>query len=130
LGTVVPSISPYLFYEDVEKGFAFLLEVFGLEKIAVQEVRGRTVMAQAGLGPFTVVVAQARDTELVPARTLGGVHSAIAVMVDDVDAHHARARQAGATIWAELSDKPYGVREYGVRDTEGNLWFFATPLKR
>jgi uncharacterized glyoxalase superfamily protein PhnB len=26
-------------------------------------------------------------------------------------------------------DQPYGQREYGVRDPEGNLWYFATRLR-
>jgi hypothetical protein len=38
------------------------------------------------------------------------------VAVDDADAHHARAVQAGADIIKEPIDQPYGVREYGARD--------------
>lgn len=43
-----------------------------------------------------------------------------------MDAHYARAREAGAEIVYELSDTGYGSREYGVRDLEGHLWSFDT----
>jgi uncharacterized glyoxalase superfamily protein PhnB len=48
------------------------------------------------------------------------------VAVDDPDAHHDRAKAAGAEITRELVDQPYGSREYGARDLEGNPWYFGT----
>jgi uncharacterized glyoxalase superfamily protein PhnB len=52
------------------------------------------------------------------------------VAVDDADAHHARTVQAGADIIEEPIDQPYGVREYGARDLEGQLWYFQSALER
>lgn len=49
--------------------------------------------------------------------------------VDDVDAHHARAVEAGAEVVSELTDQPYGDRSYGVRDPDGNQWWFATRVR-
>ena len=51
------------------------------------------------------------------------------VYVDDVDAHWARAREAGAEIAEEPNDQPYGDRRYAAEDPEGHLWYFATPLE-
>jgi MerR family transcriptional regulator, thiopeptide resistance regulator len=48
--------------------------------------------------------------------------------VDDADAHHARSVEAGADIIEEPVNQPYGAREYGARDPEGQLWFFHSPL--
>ncbi|GAA2401835.1 VOC family protein [Nonomuraea africana] len=50
----------------------------------------------------------------------------IYVAVDDPDAHHDRALAAGATITMELTEQPYGSREYACKDPEGNSWFFGT----
>ena len=50
--------------------------------------------------------------------------------VDEVDAHHARDVAAGAEIIESPVDQGYGVREYGARDPEGQLWFFHAPLDR
>jgi len=51
------------------------------------------------------------------------------VSVDDIDAHYARARAAGATILSELEDNPgVGQRQYRAEDLEGHRWMFATRL--
>jgi uncharacterized glyoxalase superfamily protein PhnB len=47
--------------------------------------------------------------------------------VDDVDAHHARARAAGARILSEPEDSDFGDRHYRVEDLEGHRWMFAQP---
>ncbi|TDC64267.1 bleomycin resistance protein [Actinomadura sp. GC306] len=52
--------------------------------------------------------------------------TALYVAVDDPDAHHDRAKAAGAEITAELSDKEYGSRDYAARDLDGNEWYFGT----
>lgn len=46
--------------------------------------------------------------------------------MEDADAHHERARSAGAEIVRELRDEPYGSREYSAHDPEGNVWHFGT----
>jgi uncharacterized glyoxalase superfamily protein PhnB len=53
----------------------------------------------------------------------------VLVEVDDVDAHFARAREAGATILSEPEDVPdAGVRHYRVEDPEGHRWMFSRDL--
>ena len=54
------------------------------------------------------------------------VQQGVYVQVEDVDAHYARARAAGAEIVRPLQDTDYGSREYSVRDLEGHLWSFGT----
>lgn len=55
-----------------------------------------------------------------------GYRHPIYVAVSDPDEHYARAKAAGAAITRELCDQPYGSREYGARDLEGNAWSFGT----
>jgi uncharacterized glyoxalase superfamily protein PhnB len=50
------------------------------------------------------------------------------ISVDDVDAHYARTVAAGANIVCEPIDRPYGIREYGAEDPEGQIWWFTAPL--
>ncbi len=45
------------------------------------------------------------------------------VFVDDVDAHFARVRTAGATIVTEIQQ--HGYRAYEAEDVEGYRWTFA-----
>jgi uncharacterized glyoxalase superfamily protein PhnB len=50
----------------------------------------------------------------------------IYVCVDDIDAHYAAAKSAGAEIVRELANTDYGSREYSARDLDGHLWSFGT----
>ena len=53
----------------------------------------------------------------------------VLVEVDDVDAHFARAKEAGATILSEPEDVvDFGVRHYRVEDLEGHRWMFSQPI--
>ena len=47
----------------------------------------------------------------------------VLVFVEDLDAHIARARSAGAVILSEIEDGPPG-RRYRAEDPEGHRWFF------
>jgi catechol 2,3-dioxygenase-like lactoylglutathione lyase family enzyme len=46
---------------------------------------------------------------------------AVSVEVDDVDAAHAAAVAVGAEIVHPLTDEPWGVRRFFVRDPDGNV---------
>ena len=51
------------------------------------------------------------------------------VEVDDVDAHHAQAVAAGATVIRSLEDEEgAGMRLYTAEDLEGHRWMFGQPL--
>ncbi|MBO0844759.1 MAG: VOC family protein [Nocardioides sp.] len=53
---------------------------------------------------------------------------AVMVKVDDVDAHHERARQDGAVILSAPTDYPYGERQYSVEDLAGHRWTFTQAI--
>ncbi len=50
--------------------------------------------------------------------------------VDDVEALYAELRERGATLDYELGLKPYGVREFGVRDLDGHDLAFGEIVGR
>ncbi len=45
----------------------------------------------------------------------------LSIEVDDVDAVHERAKAQGAAIVYELTDEPWGVRRFFLRDPAGKL---------
>ena len=51
------------------------------------------------------------------------------VEVDDVDAHHARARDHGAAILREPEDVGVGFKLYTAEDPEGHRWMFGQRLQ-
>ncbi len=53
----------------------------------------------------------------------------VLVYVEDVDAHFARAKAAGATILTDIQDDAPG-RHYRAEDPEGHRWFFMERYKR
>src|SRR5262245_6067360 len=69
-------------------------------------------------------------------KDLGGANTqALAVFVDDVDAHCAHARTAGATIAMEPQTRDHGEgywidRSYEAIDLEGHHWWFIQRMSR
>jgi uncharacterized glyoxalase superfamily protein PhnB len=46
------------------------------------------------------------------------------VFADDVDAAYEELKSAGANIAEPLETKPWGLRQFTVRDLDGNLFYF------
>jgi len=120
-----PNIFPALRCNDARAAIDWLIRAFGFEKdVEYAAPDGSIAHAQLHLGAGVVGLGSAHDT---PAeQPWSKVRQGIYVRVDDVDAHHDRARDAGADIVMPLKDKDYGSREYSVRDPGGHLWGFGT----
>ena len=130
------SIIPALQYRDAKAAIDFLSKAFGFEKNAVYEVPdGSIAHAQLVLGNGMVMLGSVKDTEysklLVRPADAGGVTMSTYVVVDDADAHFARAKAAGAPIVREPVTQDYGGRDYTCKDPEGHVWTFGTydPMK-
>jgi uncharacterized glyoxalase superfamily protein PhnB len=120
---------PFLSYRDSKAAVRFLEEAFGFEAKLVVENEGTVVHAQVGYGTGMVMMSDVTtgDGFLTTAADVGKPTGGVYVVIDgDVDAHAARAEQAGATIVRPPADQDYGGREYTCRDPEGNLWSFGT----
>jgi uncharacterized glyoxalase superfamily protein PhnB len=122
--------TPMLVYADAPAALAFLAEAFGFEeRFRMDMPDGSVGHAEVGLGDAVVMVASEWGAGgVVSPLRLPAVHAQIHVVVDDVDAHHARARDAGATIATEPADQEHGMRSYRAIDPEGHRWIFAAPL--
>jgi uncharacterized glyoxalase superfamily protein PhnB len=59
---------------------------------------------------------------------VGTLARSTGVTVRDCDEHYARTVAAGAEIAEEPVDRDYGIREYGARDPEGQVWYFQSPI--
>jgi len=49
----------------------------------------------------------------------------LTIMVADVEAHYAKTKREGGTIWEELHETIYGEKQYGATDLEGHRWLFS-----
>jgi uncharacterized glyoxalase superfamily protein PhnB len=120
---VVQRFSPVLVYDDGDKAIRFLTEAFGFTEQAVHRTPDGAI-AHAELSYEGAVIGLSDRGEGKSIFDLGPC--AIYVVVDDPDAHHARAVAAGAEVVYPLTDQDYGSRDYAVRDAEGFVWCFGT----
>jgi DNA-binding transcriptional MerR regulator/uncharacterized glyoxalase superfamily protein PhnB len=118
-----------LVYDDILAAQEYAVRVFGL-------TAGQVTRDDAGGAGFAEVRAGDQVVGLHPAsegfgspRSVGAVTGMTVIFVDDADAHYSRSVEAGAEIVQEPVDQPYGIREYGGRDPEGQLWYFHSPLR-
>jgi catechol 2,3-dioxygenase-like lactoylglutathione lyase family enzyme len=59
-------------------------------------------------------------------RPLGG--GAVVVFADEVDAYCSAIKARGAEIALEPTDEPYGMRDFVLRDPDGNVLTFGCSL--
>lgn len=125
-----PNLFPFLTYRDANAALRFLSEAFGFEeRVVYRAPDGSVAHAELRLGPGIIMIGSVKKEHVLGLKStldLGGVSQGVYVYVRDVEAHHARAKAAGATIIRPLQDTDYGSREYVAKDTEGNLWSFGT----
>ncbi len=111
-----PNIFPAMRFADADAALAWLSRAFGFTERAVhRDGHGAVAHAEMSLGSGTIMFGQGDPAS-----------AGIYVAVDDADAHHARAKAAGAEITREIDDTPYGSREYAARDLDGHSWTFGT----
>ena len=126
--TIVPSLR----YRDAPAAIDWLCKAFGFEQhLVVPGEAGTIAHAQLVFGNGMIMLGSVRDDDFGRLqRPLDAPDAPVSesayVIVSDVDAHHARAAAAGATVVMAPADQDYGGRLYACRDPEGNLWHFGS----
>ena len=125
------AITPYLYYQDVDRALAFLTKAFGFRPYGVKMrgPDGKTSHAAMKLGREGIMMGRPASAYRNP-KQLGQTTQSLYVNVTDVDKHFRRARQAGAAILEKPTDTEYGHRRYGATDPEGHEWYFAHVIRR
>lgn len=130
LDTAVQRRISFLVYSDIEATYDHLVRVFDLGPGQLtRDDAGVVVHAEIHAGDGVIWLhPESEEFGLVSPRSIERATAGVAVMVDDVDAHHRRAVARGAAIDYAPTDQPYGYREYSARDNEGGLWSFMQAL--
>ena len=120
---------PYLGYDDAEAAIDFLTSAFGFsERFRMPMPDGRIGHCELALGDSVLLLASAYP-ELGISGPGETVHAQVLCYVDDVDAHYAQAREAGATVVGEPEDQGYGDRSYRAVDPQGMRWIFSQHVE-
>lgn len=131
------ALIPCLRYADAPAAIEFLCDAFGFVRQAVYaDDADPKIVHHAQLlldGNMIMLGSAQRENETArlynwktPAEA-GGITMSVYVVIDDPDAHAARARAAGAHIIRGPYDNAgYPGRGYDVRDPEGNVWSFGS----
>lgn len=97
--------------EDPGACAAFYADVLGLEKAMDL---GWVVNYVAPDNPTAQIIVMSRDAS-------APVAPDASIEVDDVDTAYAKAQELGAEIVHPLTDEPWGVRRFFVRDPNGKV---------
>jgi len=120
-------IIPILVYADIAAAQEFLVTCFGFTRGNLHHDGGQVVHGEVVMDGEAIWLHRVNaDHGLRGVGEVGASTSMLNVLVDDVDAHHARSVASGAKIMYPPVDQAYGQREYGAVDLEGRLWSFAT----
>jgi predicted enzyme related to lactoylglutathione lyase len=101
-------IVPNLHAADPTAADAFCADVLGLEKVMDQG----WVVTYAAPGPDRAAV----QLTFITQDATAPVNADVSVEVDDVDAAYAKAQENGYEVVHPLTDEPWGVRRFFVRE--------------
>ena len=133
-----PRISTALYYDEPAKAIDWLCRAFGFEvRIKIEGPDGSIEHSELVFGEGLVMVggARAKFPYRRSPRSVGGANTQnMMLYVDDVEAHCARARSAGAKVVSEPTTVDYGEeywedRGYEAEDLEGHHWWFTQRLR-
>ena len=133
---------PFLGYEDAAAAIDWLCTAFG----ATENAESRQTASDGTIGHAELDIEGSTIFLSTPADYVGSrkhrgsceierqmhdnpwVIDGLFVEVDDVDAHHAQAVEAGATVIRGLDEPGIGYRIYTAEDLEGHRWMFGQRL--
>lgn len=135
-----PRISASVFYDEPAAAIDWLCKAFGFEvRLKIEGEPGQVVHSELELGEDGLIMvgdAKKTDSEAFrrSPRSAGGCTQALFIYVDDIDAHFARAKAAGAKVLREPTVTDYGEeywsdRGYECVDPEGHHWWFSQRIK-
>ena len=134
------TVTAYLTVKGAEEAIEFYTRAFGAAEKYRIPWEGRVGHAEIELAGEVVMLATPNRDYESPAthrRTCDAarrwldnpwVIDGVFVEVDDVEAHHARAVAAGATILRGPEEPGVGYRIYTAEDLEGHRWMFGQPV--
>ena len=127
-----PSLASALCYRDPKAAFAWLEKAFGFEPhFAISDKDGNLMHSEMRFGDGLIMVGSEWSAMHKSPKSIAGLNTQTVhiQLSEDIDAHCARARQAGAVIAQEPETQFYGDRTYRAVDPEGHIWTFGQTVQ-
>ena len=125
------TVTPYLIVSDASAAIDFYGRAFGAEEVYRMQAPGAPVMhAEIRIGDSVVMLSDENPSmgALSP-ESIGGSPASLLIYLEDVDAGHARALEAGATELMAPEDMFWGDRFARVADPYGHAWALASHVE-
>jgi len=128
-------LSSALSYLDPKAAYRWLEGAFGFEPLfVILDADGNLAHSEMTYGESVVMIGTEWSDEHKSPKSIGGkntqsVHVQLAEG-EDIDAHCAHARDAGANILQEPDTQFYGDRTYRATDPEGHIWTFGVTVQK
>ena len=126
-----PRVTPYLHVEGAAEAIDFYTKVLGAEeRMRMPGPDGKLGHAELELGNSVIMLADEHpEFGALGPKTVGGTPVTIHTYVEDVDAVHRRAIEAGASELRAPEDQFYGDRSSQFEDPFGHHWNIATHVE-
>ena len=118
----------FVIVHDPEAALGFYRDALGLElrnDVAKGDFRWLTVGAASQPDVAIVLTnylnGSPADNDAVESLVAKGALNGVHFHSDELEAAFERVREAGAEVVEELADRPWGTRDFAVRDPSGNL---------
>jgi len=115
------TVIPELAYADLATAAEWLARTFGFT--VRLRIGGHRI--QMNVGDGAVVLIESGGS--VPKKVFAESHG-VMVRIKNVDAHHERAVNQGATIVRPPESYPFGERQYTAEDLAGRRWTFSQSI--
>ena len=118
------TVCPYLMVESVEKTLDFMKQVFkAVIREQLKDSDGAITHGEAKIGDTVIMIGKAR-------KEWPAYASSLYVFVADADKVYQQGLQYGAIAVMEPADRFYGLREGGIKDPQGNVWWMAQEIEK
>tara|TARA_R110002167_G_scaffold195709_2_gene398467 strand:+ start:126 stop:497 length:372 start_codon:yes stop_codon:yes gene_type:complete len=118
---IISSASPILQVEDLKRAINFYSDILGFFK----EFEYGDPSYYAGVKRNAITFHLCKSEENAERRGMGSVY----VFCDEVDSYYEEITAKGVEITSPLNTYPYGMRDFQIKDADGNLICFGCPVE-
>jgi len=117
----ITRLAPVLQVSELRKAIAYYCDVLGFE----EDFAFGEPPSYAGLKRNDAVVHLCSSPGNAARRGLGSMY----IFCDEVDLYYQEILAKGAEVTSQLNTQPYGMKDFQIKDPDGNLIGFGRPLE-